>query len=72
MDDINILRMLSGISPALDEFQRPMHMICQDLPRVVVIADNILVCGCGSIEEEYRQDHGTNLKHLLQRARDTN
>ena len=61
-----------GISSAPEEFQRRMHMICQDLPGVAVIADDILVYGCGTTEEEYRQDHDANLKHLLERARDTN
>ena len=40
-----------GISSAPEEFQRRMHVICQDLPGVVVIADDILVYGCGSTEE---------------------
>lgn len=64
------LRMPFGISSAPEEFQRRMHVICQDLPGVAVIADDILVYGCGSTEEEYRQDHDANLKRLLQRARD--
>ena len=56
-----------GISSVPEEFQRRMHMICQDLPGVAVIADDILVYGCGTTEEEYRQDHDANLKHLLER-----
>ena len=63
------LRMPFGISSVPssvpEEFQRRMHMIS-------VIADDILVYGCGSTEEEYRQDHDANLKCLLERARDTN
>lgn len=66
------LRMPFGISSAPEEFQRRMHVICQDLPGVAVIADDILVYGCGSTEEEYRKDHDANLQHLLQRARDVN
>ena len=65
------LRMPFGISSAPQEFQRRMNMIYQDLPGVAVIADDILVYGCGSTEE-YRQDHDANLKRLLERARDTN
>ena len=37
-----------------------------------MIADDILVYGCGSTEEEYMQDHDANLRRLLQRARDSN
>ena len=54
------LKMPFGISSVPEEFQRRMHMMCQDLPGVAVI-DDILVYGCGSTEEEYRQDHDTNL-----------
>ena len=49
-----------------EEFQRQMHVICKDLPGVMVIADDILVYGCCSTEEEYRQDHNANLKQLEQ------
>ena len=50
-----------------------MHAITQDLPGVEVIADDILVygCGCGSTKE-YLQDHGANLKRLLDWAREQN
>ena len=61
-----------GISSALEEFQRRMHVIVQDLPRVEVIADDILVYGCGESEEEYMKDHDENLRRLLQRAREQN
>ena len=64
------LRMPFGISSAPEEFQRRMHVICQDLPGVVVIADDILVYGCGSTEEEFRKDHDANLKRLLDKARE--
>ena len=37
-----------------------------------VIADDILVYGCGTTDEECQRDHDTNLDHLLQRARDKN
>ena len=65
------VRMPFGISSAPEEFQRRMHMICQDLPGVVVIADDILVYGCGSTEE-YRKDHDANLKRQMDRAREAN
>ena len=66
------LRMPFGISSAPEEFQRRMHMLCQDLPGVVVIADDILVYGCGSTEEEYKKDHDANLKRLLDRGQEAN
>ena len=39
---------------------------------VAVIADDILVYGCGDTEDEYMKDHDANLKTLLKRARETN
>ena len=61
-----------GISSALEDFQRRMHEICQGLAGVAVIADDILVYGCGDTEEEYIKEHDANLKALLKRARETN
>ena len=63
------LRMPFGISSAPEEFQRRMHLIVEGLPGVAVIADDILVYGCGS---EYIADHDANLRRLLQRARENN
>ena len=58
-----------GISSAPEEFQRRMHMIVEGLPGVAVIADDILVYGCGP---DYVADHDANLQRLLQRARESN
>ena len=66
------LRMPFGISSAPEEFQRRMHTTLQGLSGVEVIADDILVYGCGDTEEEYQRDHDENLLHLLQRARERN
>ena len=66
------LRMPFGISSAPEEFQRRMHTTLQGLPGVEVIADDILVFGCGDTEEECQRDHDTNLQRLLQRARERN
>ena len=63
------LRMPFGISSAPEEFQRRMHLIIEGLPGVAVIADDILVYGCGS---DYVADHDANLRRLLQRARESN
>ena len=61
-----------GISSAPEEFQHRMHEVCQGLDGVAVIADDILVYGCGDTEDEYMKDHDVNLKTLLKRARETN
>jgi len=66
------LQMPFGIESAPEEFQRRMHTALQGLHGVEVIADDILVFGCGDTEEECQHDHGTNLKQLLQRAREQN
>ena len=66
------LRMPFGISSAPEEFQRRMHEVCQGLDGVAVIADDILVYGCGDTEDEYMKDHDANLTALLKRARETN
>lgn len=49
-----------------------MHDIVHGLLGVEVIADDILVYGSGNTEEEYIQDHDTNLTKLLERARAVN
>ena len=45
-------------------------MVVQDLPGVEVIADDILIYGCGSTKEKYMQDHDANLRRLLERPRE--
>ena len=45
------LRMPFGISSAPEEFQRRMHTALQGLSGVEVIADDILVFGCGYTAE---------------------
>ena len=64
------LRMPFGISSTPEEFQRRMHTALQGLHGVEVIADDILVFGCGDTDEECQRDHDANLKNLLQRVRD--
>ena len=49
-----------------------MNLIVQDLPGVEVIADDILIYGCGETTEQYTQDHDANLRKLLQWAREQN
>jgi len=61
-----------GISSALEEFQRRQHEITEGLQEVYVIADDILVYGCGNTEAEAIVDHDKNLFNLLTRAREKN
>jgi len=53
------LRMPFGISPVPEEFQCRMHLIVEGLPGVAVMADDILVYGCGP---DYKADHDANLR----------
>jgi len=60
------------ISSAPEEFQRRQHEITEGLQGVYVIADDILVYGCGATEAEAIVDHDKNLFNLLTRAREKN
>ncbi|KAI4897681.1 hypothetical protein NFI96_029695 [Prochilodus magdalenae] len=66
------LRMPFGIKPAAEEYQRRQHEVLQGLKGVAVIADDILVYGCGDTNEVAMMDHDINLTALLQRARAVN
>ena len=59
-----------GISSTPEEFQRRMHTALQGLYSLEVIADDILMFGCGDREEECQKDHDENLKQLLQQAQE--
>jgi len=61
-----------GISPASKKFQQRQHEITEDLQGVYVIADDILVFGCGDTEAEAIVDHDKNFFNLLTRARENN
>ena len=65
-------RLPFGISSAPEEYQRRMHDVLDGLEGVEVIADDILVYGCGTTEEEYIRDHDIKLRALLERARERN
>ena len=66
------LRMPFGIKPAAEEYQRRQHEVLLGLKGVSVIADDILVYGCGDTAEEAMDDHDKNLAALLQRAKTVN
>jgi hypothetical protein len=63
------LRMPLGICSAPEEYQRRMHEILAGLSGVEVIADDILVFGCGKTDGEALLDHDSKLTALLKRAR---
>ena len=60
------LRMPFGLSPAPEEFQRQENSVLKDLPGVKVIADDILVYGCGSTDTEALADHDKNLRMFME------
>jgi RNase H-like domain found in reverse transcriptase/Reverse transcriptase (RNA-dependent DNA polymerase)/Integrase zinc binding domain len=66
------LRMPFGISTAPEEFQRRMHELLDELEGVEVIADDILVYGCGDTKEDAEQDHDKKLLALMELARKKN
>ena len=66
------LRMPSGIASAPEEYQRRQHEVLEGLQGVEVIADDILVYGCGDTDDEAMADHDQNLRELLKRAREVN
>lgn len=65
-------RMPFGISTAPEEFQRRLHEILEDLKGVEVIADDILVYGSGDTKEEAIADHDSNLRRLMEKAKQVN
>uniref|UniRef100_A0A803JSR1 ribonuclease H n=1 Tax=Xenopus tropicalis TaxID=8364 RepID=A0A803JSR1_XENTR len=62
------LRMPFGIATVSEVHQRRQHKAVEGLPGVEVIADDILVYGCG----DTTADHDRNLIRLLERARKLN
>jgi len=59
-----------GISSDPEEFQRRLQAALHGLEGVSVVADDILVFGCGDSDETARQDHDGKLVNLLERARE--
>ena len=58
-----------GISPAPEEFQRRMDITLEGLAGIKAIADDILLFGAGTTDEEAIKDHDTKLRNLLDRCR---
>lgn len=65
-------RLPFGVSPAPELYQKKQKEALCGLKGVEVIADDILVYGCGDTEEEAVRDHDRKLECLLQRCREKN
>ena len=63
------LRLPFGINSAPEEFSRILQDCLEGLPNVEVIADDILVYGSGSTDEEAEVAHDKAFKALMERAR---
>ena len=59
-------RLPYGISSVSEEWQRRIHMVLEDL-RVISIAEDILIPGCGASDTEARIDHDRKLIAVLER-----
>ena len=57
-----------GITLAPEEYQRRMNDALLNLKGAVVIADDILVYGKGSMDADAREDYDRNLMALLHRC----
>lgn len=66
------LRMPFGISPAMEIYQKKQNEVLQGLKGISVMADDILIYGCGDSYEEAVKDHNKNLENLLTRLRKVN
>ena len=58
-----------GIKSAPEVWQRVMHDLVGGLSGVEVIADDFIIFGCGSTQQEAMRDHDKNLLAFLDRAR---
>ena len=63
------LRMPFGITGAPEEFQRRMDITLGGLDSTKAIADDILVFGTGSTQEEAEKSHNERLRAVLERCR---
>ena len=63
------LRMPFGITSAPEEFQRRMDITLEGLDGTKAIADDILVFGTGSTQEEAEKSHDERLTAVLERCR---
>lgn len=66
------LRMPFGISSAPEIFQRCMHQLVEGLHGIEVVADDFMICGFGTTQEEAVLDHDRNLSLFLDRCKEEN
>ncbi|XP_033116783.1 uncharacterized protein K02A2.6-like [Anneissia japonica] len=66
------LRMPQGISPAPELFQQKLNQSLDGLKGIHIVADDVLITGCGETLAEATQDHDNNLKAFLERCRKMN
>ena len=66
------LRMPFGIAPAPEIFQMKMQHILQGLKGIEIMADDIVIYGCGDNDAEALQDHNKNFENLLKRLKQEN
>ena len=61
-----------GLSSSPEEFQRRLSEALSGLEGIIVVADDILVYGKGTTDDEAIQDHNRKLENLMTRARSVN
>lgn len=66
------LRMPFGISSGPEEYQRRQQEVLEGLDNVAVVADDILVFGCGESLEAANRSHDEALSQVLERCRTHN
>ena len=66
------IRLPFGTSVSSEIFQQRIHQALEELPGVICVADDILVYGKGTDDNEAIQDHDANLAKLLQRCTEKN
>ena len=71
-DRYRYLRLPFGLCSASEEFQRRLHEILSGIEGVEVIADDILVYGCGETFDAAMKDHDKNVISLFETARANN
>ena len=64
------LRMPFGLKSAPEEFQRRLDTCLEGLENIEVIADDIIIYGCGDNDEEAEKSHDKALHALLLRCRE--
>ena len=66
------LRLPFGISPASEYFQQRLDQALENLPGVHTVADDILIAGYGSAEQEAQRDHDSRVRSFLERCKEKN